>query len=73
MTTRKEHLAWCKKRAIDELTRGTVANAWASMMSDLGKHPETEGHAAIQLGSMMFFAGHLSTPTEMKKFIEGFN
>ena len=42
------------------------------MGSDLGKHPETANHSAIQLGMMMLMAGHLTTPAEMRKFIEGF-
>lgn len=42
MTTRDEHLAWCKRRAHEYLDHdGDVRNAITSMMSDLGKHPET--------------------------------
>lgn len=50
--TREQHLAWCKERAIRELDAGDVNGALASMASDLNKHPETERHAAIQLGMM---------------------
>lgn len=71
--TREEHLAWCKKRALEYVDAGDVTNAYGSMASDLGKHPETEGHAAIQLGMMLMMSGHLSSAPEMKKFIEGFN
>lgn len=71
--TREEHLAWCKARAIRELEVGDINNAYASMASDLGKHPETEGHAAIQLGMMMLMGGHLSSEKDMRRFIEGFN
>lgn len=72
-TTRAEHLAWCKKRALEYCDAGDVAQAFSSMGSDLGKHPETENHSAIQLGMMLLMGGHLNTPGEMRKFIEGFN
>ena len=70
---RQEHLDWCKKRALQYCDRGELENAWASMASDLDKHPETQGHSAIQLGMMMLMGGHLSTVDKMRKFIEGFN
>jgi len=71
--SRAEHLKWCKQRALEYCDAGDVNQAYASMASDLGKHPETEGHAAIQLGMMMLMGGHLNSPMEMRKFIEGFN
>lgn len=71
--TREEHLNWCKQRALEYVERGDVQNAYASMVSDLNKHPETEGHAAVPLGMMMLISGHLSSPDEMRRFIEGFN
>jgi len=52
---------------------GNLSGAWASMISDLRKHPETADHAAISLGNMMLVGGHLNSATEMRKFIEGFN
>lgn len=73
MTTRQEHLQWCKDRALEYCDRGDTKNAFASMVSDLGKHPETAGHAGIMLGTMQLMGGMLSTPVEMRKFIEGFN
>lgn len=71
--TRAQHLEWCKKRALHYCDIGDVNQAFASMGSDLGKHEETKGHAAINLGMMMLMSGHLSTPDKMRKFIEGFN
>lgn len=71
--TRAEHLAYCKMRALAYVDRGDTVSALASMISDLRKHPETEKHAAIGLGITMAAAGMLSTQTEMRKFIEGFN
>jgi hypothetical protein len=69
---RAEHLAWCKQRALAYLPSDPTG-AFTSMASDLGKHPETEGHSAIQLGLMMLMGGLLNSPAEMRKFIEGFN
>lgn len=71
--TRQEHLGWCKQRAREYLDKGDVQNAYASMGSDLGKHPETAGHAGIQMGLMLMLGGHLNSVDEMRKFIEGFN
>ncbi len=71
--TRAEHLQWCKDRALNYVDRGDLSQAWASMMSDLGKHTETKGHSAIKIGMMLMMAGQLSTAYEMKKFINGFN
>lgn len=73
MSTRAEHLAWCKERALEYADAGDLANAWASMVSDLGKHPETAGHAAIELGGMELMAGTIRTHAQMRDFIEGCN
>lgn len=67
MTTRAEHLAWCKERALGFLP-GDPQQAWASMASDLNKHDETRGHTAIELGMLM-----IDRAGDMRKFIEGFN
>lgn len=72
-TTRAEHLAWCKKRALEYCDIGDTNQAFASMGSDLGKHSDTAGHAAIELGMMLLMGGHLDTPDKMRKFINGFN
>jgi len=71
--TRQEHLAWCQQRALEYVAAGDMDNAFASIASDLGKHPETEGHVGIQLGMMQLMGGYLKTPAEMRKFIEDFN
>ena len=70
---RQEHLEWCKKRALEYVDMGDVSQAYASMISDLRKHSETENHPAIELGAMMMFANHLATAEKMRKFINGFN
>ena len=71
--TRAEHLQWCKDRALEYVDINDTQQAFASMASDLGKHPETDGHGALELGMMLLMAGHLSSPHEMRKFINGFN
>lgn len=57
--TRAEHLAWAKQRALEYVDMGDISGALASMMSDLGKHPELANHAAIELTGMLMVAGLL--------------
>ena len=75
--TRAEHLMWCKTRALEYVDSGDLQQALASMISDLGKHPDTAGEGAqgtaISLGVSQTAAGFLGTAREMRKFIEGFN
>jgi hypothetical protein len=71
--TREEHLAWAKGRALEYADQGDVASAMASLGSDLNKHPGTKGHPGMELMMMLAMGGHLSTPGELRKFIEGFN
>lgn len=71
--SRAEHLAWCKKRALEYADQGDNAGAMSSLISDLGKHPGTEAHSAIELMTMLAVAGQFSRPGELRKFIEGFN
>jgi hypothetical protein len=37
--TRDEHLAWCKRRALEYVDAGDLTHAVASMASDLKTHP----------------------------------
>jgi len=70
---RDEHLQWCKDRALEYVTMGDLPQAYASMGSDMRKHPETANHSAIGLGMMLLMNGNLNTPKEMRDFINGFN
>jgi len=70
---RQEHLEWCKKRALEYVDMGDMSQAFASMLSDLRKHPETENHPAMKMGAQMMFANLLTTSKEMREFINGFN
>ena len=81
METRAEHLAWCKQRALNELSRADVndeeaiRNALASFGSDCGTHPETKHHeqtlAALSLPMIM--GGHIKSRPQMEAHIKGFN
>ena len=67
--SRDEHMAWAKQRAFAELEGGSAVNAVASMVSDLGKHPETTG---LTLVALMTSLGS-STTEDVKRWIEGFH
>lgn len=71
-TTRSDHMAWCKARALEYLP-GDPQQALASMMSDLQKHPETKDHAAIMLTMKLMISGLLSDAYAVRRHIEGFN
>lgn len=71
--TRAEHLEWCKRRALQYVDAGDVQQAFASMGSDLNKHPDTRNHSGMELGMMLLMGGQLSRPDQMRRFIEGFN
>lgn len=72
--TRAEHLQWCKQRALEYVAEGDLNQAFASMCSDVSKHPETEHHLSTnQLGMSMLMAGHLSTAVKMMDWINGYN
>ena len=50
-----------------------IHQAWASFVSDMGKHDETRNHIAIELGHQMYVGGMLNTASQMRQWIEGFN
>lgn len=69
--TRVEHLAWCKARALEYLDEGDLANAVASMGSDLSKHPETKCPDVLMTLGMMLIVQN--DATGVRRWIEGFN
>jgi hypothetical protein len=71
--SRDEHLQWCKDRALQYVRQGDMAQAFASMGSDLGKHEETRNHSGLEVGLMLMLGGHLNSAHEMERFINGFN
>jgi predicted YcjX-like family ATPase len=69
--SRVEHLAWCKKRALEYLEPGrfySVENAGASLVSDLNKHSQTRGHPAIKRCFTLLATG--ADADQMRSFIE---
>ena len=73
MQTRAEALQWCKDRALAYCDQGDPVNAINSMISDMGKHPETEDHPAIKLAMMLMLMGEFTRPDKARDFINGFN
>jgi hypothetical protein len=71
MTTRAEHLAWCKQRALEYVDAGKLPLAVTSLSSDLTKHPETNNPNLVQLMMTLFIGDQLNTKEQMKEFIEG--
>ncbi len=70
--TKKEHLIWCKKRALEYVEKGELQNAFNSMVSDLGKHSET----AVwydKVGMVLAIDECPDMPRGIREFIEGFN
>ena len=70
---RQEHLQWCKDRALEYVKQNDLNNAFASFQSDMTKHPETDGHMALQLGTILLIRGSLSTAKQITNWITGFN
>jgi hypothetical protein len=73
MTDRAEHLVWCKQRALEYVDAGDLQGAFASMGSDMGKHPDTANTDVQMLGMMLLMGGHLDTQAKMRDWINGFN
>jgi hypothetical protein len=74
--TRAEHLAWCKQRALAYVDRGELLSAISSMLSDLGKHEETQ--ASVMMGTLFApfdcsNAGDSPHVYRVRQWIEGFN
>ncbi len=72
MSTRLEHIEWCKSRALAYVDAGDLNEAFASMMSDLRKHPKTEDRVLMAMGMSLKINGHLDTAQKMREFINGF-
>jgi len=70
---RAEHLQWCKDRALKYVKENDVKNAFESFQSDMKKHPETNAHIGLEIGTILFIGGHLSTAKQMSYWITGFN
>lgn len=66
--TREEHLASCKRRALEYLDRGELTNAVASMVSDM-RDIETVSPALMVVGAM---AANNRDVAAVRRWIEGF-
>ena len=73
MRSREEHLAFCKTRAREYLACMELENAVTSMLSDLQQHPETKLPEGSPLAMLGVLAAASSDPSEVRRFIEGFN
>lgn len=71
---REDHIQWCKDRANQYIDNGDLQGAFASMSSDVVKHPETCHHASTnQLGMAQMIGGMLDTADKMRNWINGYN
>lgn len=72
-TSRDDHMAWCKSRALEYLDRGDAKNALASFTSDLRKHPETDDLVNTDLIVVFGFPLVIADDVDgLRRFIEGF-
>ena len=73
MNSREEHLAFCKKRAMEYVDSNDYTNAVTSMLSDLSKHPETRGVGEKMATLGMFILMSAPAKSDVERFIQGFN
>ena len=79
--TREEYINQIKDRAKKEyeyyLTRGghkeATRNAISNIISDLGKHPETNNQILKLLCMQKLISNNLLTSSDFYRFINGFN
>jgi len=80
MRTREEHIKFRKEQAYKQFNFDisghelsdpdrAIINACTSMLSDMSKHPETEG-ASQSCAMLMLMVDH---ERSMRRFIDGFN
>lgn len=70
---RAEHLEWAKARVIAHCDAGDWQQAFASLVSDLNKHPDTRNHSGLALAMKRIAHGDLTDPEALRAFIGGFN
>ena len=72
--TRDQHLKFCKDRAMEYVKANDFNSAVTSMLSDLGKHPDTKASSEgtlAQLGMFELMKG--PTRESITRYILGFN
>ncbi|MGN2640740.1 hypothetical protein ACTD5D_32120 [Nocardia takedensis] len=86
MTTREQHIEWCRARALAELDAGgpdAIADAITSMTSDLRKHPTTAADAAhgltgampigVEMAHLEMYSGvGMRTDSEVRRWIQDY-
>jgi len=74
--TRKGHLDWCKKRALEYVDARDLMQAVTSMLSDVQKHPET-AFSETGVGGFLALNGMMLARDKdvagVRHWIEGFN
>jgi hypothetical protein len=70
--TRDEHLALCKKRALESVEAGDFANAVSNMASDLRKRPDTDNPALGGLERIGILYVADADKAAVPRWIEGF-
>jgi hypothetical protein len=69
MTDRQKYIAWCKARATEYVKAGDLANAVASMVSDMSKREDTRPpDVLLMLGVLEVQNGTAA----VQRFIDGF-
>lgn len=71
--TRAAHLQWAKDRALEYVEAGDLTNACASILSDIGKHPQIDPSTIQTLWAMEAMTGGLNTADNVRRFINGIN
>lgn len=71
--TRAERIEMARQRALEYADAGDLAQAHASLVADLTKSEDT-AEVAVEIGTAgmaRMIDGDLSTPAEMRRWIEG--
>ena len=70
--TRDEHLAWCKRRALEYVGAGELRRAVAGMASDLKTHPDTDNPALNGLAIIGMMYVRDDNKAAVQRWIESF-
>jgi len=70
---RKEYIEWCKKRALERVEKGELAEAIVALSNDMSKSSKTIDHPLIDYGMILVIAGYFSTAKQVKEFINTIN
>jgi hypothetical protein len=71
--TRDEHLAWCKRRALESVDAGDLTNAVGNMASDLKTHPDTDNPALNGLATIGMMYVMDGDKAAVQRWIERFH